>query len=99
MKHADEEDFFSRAKHYTWDDQYLYKFCPEQTIQRRVPEDEQQDILRMCHDRACGGHFAPRKTSKKILQSGFYWPTMIKDCNTHCKSCPQCQQLGKINTR
>ncbi|KAL6327168.1 hypothetical protein AAG906_015207 [Vitis piasezkii] len=38
---------------------------------------------------AYGGHFASRKTS----------PTMFKDCNTHCKSCPQCQQLGKINTR
>ncbi|RVW81639.1 Retrovirus-related Pol polyprotein from transposon 17.6 [Vitis vinifera] len=60
---------------------------------------EQQDILRMCHEGACGGHFASRKTSAKILQSGFYWLTMFKDCNTHCKSCPQCQQLGKINTR
>ncbi|RVX00922.1 hypothetical protein CK203_026422 [Vitis vinifera] len=53
----------------------------------------------MCHEGACGGHFAPRKTLAKILQSGFYWPTMFKDCNTDCKSCPQCQQLGKINTR
>ncbi|XP_059590470.1 uncharacterized protein LOC132253093 [Vitis vinifera] len=91
--------FLSRAKHYAWDDPYLYKFCPDQIMRRCVPEDEQQDILRMCHEGACGGHFASRKTSTKILQSGFYWPTMFKDCNTHCKSCPQCQQLGKINTR
>ena len=91
--------FLSRAKHYAWDDPYLYKFCPDQIMRRCVPEDEQQDILRMCHEGACGGHFASRKTSAKILQSGFYWPTMFKDCNTHCKSCPQCQQLGKINTR
>ncbi|RVW89451.1 Retrovirus-related Pol polyprotein from transposon 17.6 [Vitis vinifera] len=90
--------FLSRSKHYAWDDPYLYKFCPDQIMRRCVPEDEQQDILRMCHERACGGHFASRKTSAKILQSGFYWPTMFKDCNTHCKSCPQCQQLGKINT-
>ncbi|XP_059591933.1 uncharacterized protein LOC132253563 [Vitis vinifera] len=91
--------FLSRAKHYAWDDPYLYKFCPDQIMRRCVPEDEQQDILRMCHEGACGGHFASRKTSAKILHSGFYWPTMFKDCNTHCKSCPQCQQLGKINTR
>ncbi|RVW49882.1 Pro-Pol polyprotein [Vitis vinifera] len=68
-------------------------------MRRCVPEDEQQDILRMCHEGACGSHFASRKTSVKILQSGFYWPTMFNDCNTYCKSCPQCQQLGKINTR
>ena len=24
---------------------------------------------------------------------------MFKDCNTNCKSCPQCQQLEKINTK
>ena len=70
-------------------------FFPDQIIRRCVPKDQQQDILQMCHEGACEGHFASRKTSAKILQSGFYWTTMFKDCNTHCKSCPQCQQLGK----
>ncbi|KAL6340621.1 hypothetical protein AAG906_010529 [Vitis piasezkii] len=37
--------FLSRAKHYAWDDPYLYKFCPDQIIRRCVPKDEQQDIL------------------------------------------------------
>ena len=37
--------FLSRAKHYAWDDPYLYKFCPYQIIRRCVPEDEQQDML------------------------------------------------------
>ena len=91
--------FLSRAKHYAWDDPYLYKFCPYLIIQRCVPKDEQQDILRIYHEKACGSHFSLRKTLTKILQSGFHWPTMFKDCNTHCKSCPQCQQLGKINTK
>ena len=53
----------------------------------------------MCHEGACRGYFTLRKTLTKILHSGFYWLTMFKDCNTHHKSCPQCQQLGKINTR
>ncbi|RVW71949.1 Retrovirus-related Pol polyprotein from transposon 17.6 [Vitis vinifera] len=59
--------FLSREKHYAWDDPYLYKFCPDQIMRRCVPEDEQQDILRMCHEGACGCHFASRKTSAKIL--------------------------------
>ena len=80
--------FLSQAKHYAWDDPYLYKFCPNQIIWRCVPDDEQQDILRMCHEGAWEGHFASRKTLKKILQSGFYWPTMFKDRNTHYKSYP-----------
>ncbi|RVW13563.1 hypothetical protein CK203_091918 [Vitis vinifera] len=96
MEHGNEEVFFFSSKtHYAWEDLYLYKFCPNQIIRRCVPKDEQQDILQMCHEEACGGHFAPMKTSTKILQSRFYWPTMFKDCYTHCKSCPQSQQLGK----
>ncbi|RVW31773.1 hypothetical protein CK203_102009 [Vitis vinifera] len=45
MEHGDEEVFLSRAKHYAWDDPYLYKFFPDQIIRRCVPKDEQQDIL------------------------------------------------------
>jgi hypothetical protein len=35
--------------------------------------------MKFCHSKACGGHFSSRKTTAKILQSGFYWPTMFKD--------------------
>ena len=47
-----------------------------------LSEEEQGDILSMCHSSTCGGHFAARKTSDKILQSSFYWPTIFKDA--HC---------------
>jgi hypothetical protein len=30
-------------------------------------------------DKACGSHFSSKKTAAKILQNGFYWPTMFKD--------------------
>ena len=59
--------FLWREKHYAWDDPYLYMFFPDQIIRRCVPEDQQQDILQMCHDGACEGHFALRKTSTIIL--------------------------------
>ncbi|KAL6319862.1 hypothetical protein AAG906_036932 [Vitis piasezkii] len=59
--------FLSQKKHYAWDDPHLYNFCPNQIIRRCILEDEQQDILQMCHERACGGHFSSRKTSAKIL--------------------------------
>ena len=60
----------------------MYKFFPNQIIRRCVPDGEQQDILQMYHEEACEDHFALRKTSKKILLSGFYRPTMFKDFNT-----------------
>jgi len=29
----------------------------------------------------------------------FYWPTLFKDTFEYCKSCPRCQQLGRISRR
>jgi len=31
------------------------------------------------------------KTTKKLLQSGFYWLTLFKDIFEFCKTCPRCQ--------
>ena len=49
-------------------------------IRKCVPEDEKSKILQECHASPYGGHFAGDKTAHKILQSGFYWPTIFKDC-------------------
>ena len=45
-------------------------------IRRCVPEDEQSKILQEFHASSYGGHFTGDKTAHKILQSGFYWPTI-----------------------
>jgi len=52
--------------------------------------------LSFCHDLACGGHFGPRKTAKKMLQSGFYWPTLFKEAFEFYKTCPRFQMVGRI---
>ena len=49
-------------------------------IRRCVSEGEQGKILQECHASQYGGHFAGDKKTHKILQSGFYWPTIFKDC-------------------
>ncbi|RVW12898.1 Transposon Tf2-11 polyprotein [Vitis vinifera] len=72
---------------------------PNQIIRKCVPEDEQQGILNHCHENACGGHFASQKTSMKVLQSGFTWPSLFKDAHIMCRSCDRCQRLGKLTKR
>ena len=95
----DKAKFFSQVKHFFWDDPYLFKYCPDQIIRRCVPNHEFRSILSFCHDQACGGHFSAKKTSAKILQSGFYWPTLFKDAAQFCSACNRCQHLGKITRR
>ena len=60
-------------------------------------EEEQQGILSHCHESACGGHFASQKTAMKLLQYGFYWPSLFKDAHNICRGCDKCQRLGKIS--
>ncbi|GKV33273.1 hypothetical protein SLEP1_g41801 [Rubroshorea leprosula] len=50
-------------------------------------------------DKPCGGHFSMKKTAAKILQCGFYWPTLFKDTNSFCRSCDRCQKLGALTRR
>ncbi|RVW18533.1 Retrovirus-related Pol polyprotein from transposon 297 [Vitis vinifera] len=52
-----------------------------------------------CHDSACGGHFASQKTAMKVIQSGFWWPSLFKDAHSMCKGCDRCQRLGKLTRR
>ena len=51
----------------------------------------------MYHSSTCGRHFAARKTTYKILQSGFYWPTIFKDAHHFYTECLQCQAAINIS--
>lgn len=57
----------------------MFRKCSDQLIQRCVPEEEMQDIFYHYHSLDCGGHFGGQRTTRKVLQSGFYYPTLFKD--------------------
>ena len=57
------------------------------------------EILRHCHSLECGGHFNGQRTIAKVLQSGFYWPSIFKDAYSFAKSCDRCQRTGNIGRR
>ncbi|XP_077242601.1 uncharacterized protein LOC143883128 [Tasmannia lanceolata] len=48
---------------------------------------------------ACGGHFSAKKTAHKVLQCGFYWPSLFRDSFDFCKACRSCQSLGRVTKR
>uniref|UniRef100_A0A2N9I7N6 RNA-directed DNA polymerase n=1 Tax=Fagus sylvatica TaxID=28930 RepID=A0A2N9I7N6_FAGSY len=95
----DKRKFLVEVRNFYWDDPNLFKYCPDQIIRRCVPNDEITSVLNFCHSEACGGHFSIKKTAAKILQCGFYWPTLFKDTNDFCRTCERCQKLGAISRR
>ncbi|RVW70109.1 Retrovirus-related Pol polyprotein from transposon 17.6 [Vitis vinifera] len=92
----DKRHFFAKIHAYYWEEPFLFKYCADQIIRKCVPEQEQSGILSHCHDNACGGHFASQKTAMKVIQSGFWWPSLFKDAHSMCKGCDRCQRLGKL---
>ena len=56
-------------------------------------------ILSHCHTLPCGGHFGGQRIVTKVLQSGFYWPTLFKDAHHFVASCDKCQRMGIISKR
>ena len=39
------------------------------------------------------------RIAHKVLQSGFYWPTLFKDARKFVLSCDECQTIGNISRR
>ncbi|CAL2258260.1 unnamed protein product [Prunus armeniaca] len=87
------------ARFYVWDDPYLWKYCPDLIIRRCVHDSEFNSILTFCHTYACGGHFGTQRTALKVLECGFYWPTIFKDARTFCMTCDRCQRTGNIGAK
>jgi hypothetical protein len=79
------------SANYMWHDDCLYKIGLDLVIKRCVREDKIYDIFQSCHDGPCGGHFADKRSTYKVLQSGYYWPHICKDSKTYVSNYDECQ--------
>nr|GEY26828.1 reverse transcriptase domain-containing protein [Tanacetum cinerariifolium] len=91
--------FFKDARHYFWDDPYLFRTCADQIIRRCVAGKEAIDILNACHSGPIGGYYGVSYTAKKVFDSGFYRPSIYKDAFELVKHCDSCQHQGKVSQR
>jgi hypothetical protein len=71
--------------------------CLDQIFWRCILNNEVSSVIKFYHSKAYGGHFSSKKMTAKILQCGFYWPTMFKDTHVFCKACENCQKSGFIS--
>ncbi|CAJ2677728.1 unnamed protein product [Trifolium pratense] len=66
---------------------------------RCVTKEEATSIMWHCHNSPYGGHYNGERTAAKILQSGFFWPSLFKDTYEHARRCDNCQRIGGISRR
>ncbi|GJU53613.1 reverse transcriptase domain-containing protein [Tanacetum coccineum] len=99
MMYQQKNKFFSDLKHYFWEEPYLFKVCSDGMIRRCISGPKTRTILDQCHHGPTDGHYGPNLTAKKVLDSGFYWPTIIKEAYTLVRLCEACQKTVNILKR
>nr|GEX16796.1 reverse transcriptase domain-containing protein [Tanacetum cinerariifolium] len=77
MTSQQKQKFFKDARHYFWDDPYLFRTCADQIIRRCVAGKEAIDILNACHSGPTGGHYRANYTAKKVFDSGIFGTILI----------------------
>jgi len=91
LSYQQRKKFFTNAEYYVREDPFLYKLCEDGIYRRCLLEEEVYSVLHYCHASTYGGYFGPDKTIVKVLQVGFYWPTLFKDTRKFVMTCDRCQ--------
>ena len=60
---------------------------------------ETKEIITKCHKTPYRGQFDGQKTIAKVLQSGYFWPTLFQDVRNYVINCDLCQRMGNMSHR
>lgn len=73
----------------------LYKQGKNGVLRCCVTSSKIPLILREYHDNMAGGHFIGDIIVRKILQSGYWWPTLFSNCMTYIRQYDVCERIRK----
>nr|XP_023888728.1 uncharacterized protein LOC112000793 [Quercus suber] len=74
----------------------LYKRGFSQLYLRCLVPGETYYIMREVHKGIYGNHSRSWSLVYKLIQTGYYWPTMQKDVHVYVKVCDKCQRFGNL---
>ena len=68
----------------------LYKRGFSRPYLRCLSHGEANYVMKEVHEGICGNHSRARSLVHKLIQAGYYWPTMLKDAQAYVKACDKC---------
>ena len=71
----------------------LYKRGFSRPYLRCLGHEEANYVMREIHEGICRNHSGAQSLVLKLIQAGYYWPTMLKDTQAYVKSCDKCQRF------
>jgi len=54
-------------------------------------------VISHCHDSPCGVYVSTSKTTVKVLQVRFFWPSLFKDVHHYVRSCDRYERMGNLS--
>ncbi|KAK1424789.1 hypothetical protein QVD17_20127 [Tagetes erecta] len=88
----------SKAEHYVIEDNVLYKKSYLSPLLRCVGPEQSNYLIREIHEGICGAHAGPRSVVTRLMNLGYYWPTMHKDASEEISKCEGCQLHAPVKT-
>ncbi|RDX88073.1 gag-pol, partial [Mucuna pruriens] len=55
---------------------------------------EINSVLQFCHAAPGGNHYGSTRTARKVLDCGFYWPTIFRNAYHFVSTYKKCQKVG-----
>nr|XP_025607235.1 uncharacterized protein LOC112698023 [Arachis hypogaea] len=92
------QQFRRKASFYTRMSGELYRRGFSQPLLRCLNQEQAQEVMNEVHEGVCGNHIGGRALAAKITRTGYYWPTMKRDCIARVKACDKCQKHEAIST-
>ena len=53
-------------------------------------------VLEEVHGGVCGDHMGVKSLVRKIMRTGYFWPTMQQDAAEFVKKCDSCQRYENV---
>ncbi|XP_016205400.1 uncharacterized protein LOC107645794 [Arachis ipaensis] len=93
------QHFRRKASLYTNIEGELYRRGFSQPLLKCLNKDEAKEVMDEIHEGVCGNHIGGWALTAKIVRTGYYWPTMKRDCMKKVKTCDKCQKHAAISTK
>ncbi len=77
----------------------MYKVGQDNKMHRCLITSEAHIVLKELHEGVAKGHFVIDIITKKILDVGYWWPTIFKDIHEFCRSCDSYQKNRRLKTK
>ena len=74
----------------------LYRLGKDLRLRQVISDSQARMILQELPKGNAGGHFSQDITIRKVLDAGYWWPTLYKDTYQYCQTCHECQKTGGL---